>query len=146
MIKRAHLPRALAISPLWQMNRTNQPVDLNIMPGDSDGWYLLLPRCLRWFNRHFLVQWTALWVIRVLSAASCGLTFTVVWIKDSPVWVGGRLRGGGLVCGNSSSIRTRSAHTSMHKHTHQISCLHFPLSIHVYLTKTWIAFLLDETE
>lgn len=115
-----------------------------------------------WFNRHFLVQWTALWVIRIplLPAVALYLIASSGW-KSLRCVSGVGWGGAGLVCGNSSSIGTRWAlqreHTHTHSqtptptptcqpYTHQISRPHLPLSIHVYLTETWMAFLLDRAE
>lgn len=80
--------------------------------------------CPLWFNRQFLVQWTALWVIRIPLLPAVALPYSVIWMKESPVCVWGGSGGVGLVCPNSSTIRTRSA---LHTHTQNSnSPLHLP--------------------
>jgi len=115
-----------------------------------------------WFNRHFLVQWTALWVIRIPLLPAVALPYRIIWMKESPACVrvgwGGALEGlcaVRAVVSDQGRLYNPHTHTHVHKRTwpqstcqtyrRQISRPHLPLSIHVYLTETRMAFLSDGT-
>lgn len=117
-------------------------------PGESNGViFAFVCNALR-FNRCFLVQWTALWVIRI---PCCQLwPFTLKYRLRERVSVFGSGGGRGLVCGNNSRIRTKLNNTHLPDIYTPNQLSSSPptslLSIHVYLTETRMVFLLKETE
>lgn len=122
---------------------------LDIMLGDSDGWHLPLSVMLPGLIG---TSWSS-----ELHCGSLGFLRCQLWpyLTASFRWkrllcglgVGGW--GEELVCCISCSVTTHIESTCpptlFHTYTHQISCPHLPQSIHVYLTETWMTFLLDET-
>lgn len=72
-----------------------------------------------WFNRHFLVQWTALWVIRIPLLPAVALPYRIIWMKESPACVrvgwGGALEG---LCAVRAVVSDQGRLYNPHTHTH----------------------------